>query len=194
MKKILTVLIVTFIMVSSSFAQGFKFGPKLGANMGKIQGNKFSNQYALGYHVGAFAEINFGKKIGIQPEVLWNQINADTVTGFSNVYNVNTSKFENIQLRYLSIPILLNYRPVKMLTLQAGPQFGILINQNQNLVNNGKEAFKNGDLSMLFGAQVNILKLRLYGRYAIGLNDIGDLASSEKWTSQSIQLGVGFSF
>lgn len=194
MKTILTVLVAAIIMCSSSFAQGFKFGPKLGANMGKVQGNKFSDQYALGYHVGAFAEINFGKKFGIQPELLWNQINADTVTGFSNVYNVNASKFENIQLRYLSIPVLLNYRPVKILTLQAGPQFGILINQNENLVNNGKEAFKNGDLSMLFGAQVNVLKLRFYGRYAIGLNDIGDLTSSEKWTSQSIQLGVGFSF
>ena len=192
MKKYLVILLVTLTASATSFAQ-FRIGPKLGANMGKIDGNKFSESYKLGYHLGVFAEIPLGKKFGIQPEVLWNQINSDTVSGFSNLYTgLNQQNLSNPQLNYLSIPLLLTYKPAKVLSLQAGPQFGILINKDKNIFQNGKEAFKNGDLSMLFGAQLNILRVRVYGRYAIGLNDISDVTNQEKWTTRGFQLGVGF--
>ena len=192
MKKYLVILLVSLTASATSFAQ-FRIGPKLGANMGKIDGKGFNEQYKLGYHLGGFAEITLGKKFGIQPEVLWNQINADTVSGFSSVYqNLDNQNLSNPQLNYLSIPLLLTYKPVKVLSLQAGPQFGILINKDKNIFQNGKEAFKNGDLSMLFGAQLNILRVRVYGRYAVGLNDISDVTSQEKWTTSGFQVGVGF--
>ena len=191
MKKYLVILLVTLTASASSFAQ-FRLGPKFGANIGKIDGKGFNDQYKLGYHLGVFAEIPLGKKFGIQPELLWNQINSDTVSGFSSVYqNLNKQNLSNPQLNYLSVPLLLSYKPGKILSLQAGPQFGILINKSKNLFENGKEAFKNGDLSMLFGAQLNIMRIRIYGRYAIGLNNINDLASQEKWTTRGFQLGVG---
>lgn len=192
MKKYLVILLVTLTASATSFAQ-FRIGPKLGANIGKIDGKGFDEQYKLGYHLGVFAEIPLGKKFGIQPEVLWNQINSDTVSGFSSIYqNLDNQNLSNPQLNYLSIPLLLTYKPVKVLSLQAGPQFGILINKDKNIFQNGKEAFKNGDLSMLFGAQLNILRVRVYGRYAIGLNDISDVTSQEKWTTRGFQVGVGF--
>ena len=191
MKKYLVILLVTLTASASSFAQ-FRLGPKFGANIGKIDGKGFNDQYKLGYHLGVFAEIPLGKKFGIQPELLWNQINSDTVSGFSSVYqNLNKQNLSNPQLNYLSVPLLLSYKPGKILSLQAGPQFGILINKSKNLFENGKEAFKYGDLSMLFGAQLNIMRIRIYGRYAIGLNNINDLASQEKWTTRGFQLGVG---
>lgn len=192
MNKYLIIFAVSILSISAS-AQGIKFGPKLGANMGKIDGAGFDEKYALGYHVGGFVEINLSKKLGIQPEVLWNQVKSDTVSGFSNVYKnlVNRNNFNNLQLNYLSIPVLLNYKPSKLITLQAGPQFGILLSSNKNLLQNGQDAFKKGDLSMLAGIQLNILKLRVYGRYVVGLNDISDVGNSEKWRNQGIQLGVG---
>lgn len=191
MKKYLVILLVTLTASATSFAQ-FRIGPKLGANVGKIDGKGFDEQYKLGYHLGVFAEITLGKKFGIQPEVLWNQINSDTVSGFSSIYqNLDNQNLSNPQLNYLSIPLLLTYKPVKVLSLQAGPQFGILINKDKNIFQNGKEAFKNGDLSMLFGAQLNIMRIRVYGRYAVGLNDISDVTSQEKWTTRGFQLGVG---
>ena len=96
-----------------------------------------------------------------------------------------------MQLKYLSIPILLNYKPIKFITLQAGPQFGILTNKSKSLVQNGKDAFKSGDVSMLGGVQVNISHLNVYARYAVGLSNLNDIDNKEKWKSQSIQLGVG---
>ena len=130
-----------------------------------------------------------GKKFAIQPEVLFNQINVDTSSNYSTVYQFN--KVSKVQLKYLSIPIMLNYKPVKYLTLQAGPQFGILTNKSKTLVQNGKDAFKSGDLSMLGGVQVNISHLNIYARYAVGLSNLNDIDNKEKWKSQSIQLGVG---
>jgi hypothetical protein len=144
--------------------------------------------------VGGFVQININKKWGIQPEVLWNQISADTVSGFKALYQNlgnQSSNFNDLKLNYISIPILLNYSPVKMLTFQAGPQFGILLDKNNTLLQNGGNAFKNGELSLLGGVQLNLLKLRVYGRYVIGLNDIGDVGSSEKWRNQGLQVGVG---
>jgi hypothetical protein len=191
MKKSLVIAFLGVLAVSTSFAQ-FRIGPKLGANIGKIDGKGFDEQYKLGYHLGVFAEIPLGKKFGIQPEVLWNQINADTASGFSSIYqNLDDQNLQNPQLNYLSIPLLLTYKPIKILSLQAGPQFGILLNKDQTFLQNGKEAFKNGDFSMLFGAQLNILRVRVYGRYAIGLNNINDLPDQEQWKTTGFQLGVG---
>lgn len=192
MKKYFILLIVS-IITSVSFAQGIKFGPKLGANMGKITGSGFSDKYALGYHIGGFVEINFNKKLGIQPEILWSQIKSDTVTGFKAVYQnlLNQNSFNDLKLSYLSIPILINYRPSKIITLQVGPQFSILVDNGKNLLQNGQDAFKKGDFSLLGGVQLNLLKFRVYGRYAIGLNDISDVGNSEQWKSQTIQVGLG---
>jgi hypothetical protein len=77
------------------------------------------------------------------------------------------------------------------LSLQAGPQFGILLNKDKTLLDNGGEAFKNGDFSMLFGAQLNILRVRVYGRYAIGLNNLNDIDDKEQWKSTGFQVGIG---
>ncbi len=191
MKKSLVILLVAITASSVSFAQ-FRIGPKLGANIGKIDGKGFDEQYKLGYHLGAFAEISLGKKFALQPEVLWNQINSDTVTGFSAIYqNLDDQSLQNPQLNYLSIPLLLTYKPAKILSLQAGPQFGILLNKDKTFLQNGQEAFKNGDFSMLFGAQLNILRVRIYGRYAIGLNNINDLPDQEQWKTTGFQVGLG---
>ena len=78
-----------------------------------------------------------------------------------------------------------------MFSLVAGPQFGILINKNDNLLQNGQSAFTNGDFGMVGGLQVNLKVLRIYGRYNIGLKNINDIGQQDKWTNQQIQLGVG---
>jgi opacity protein-like surface antigen len=181
MKKSLVILLVTITASATSFAQ-FRIGPKLGANIGKIEGKGFDEQYKLGYHLGVFAEIPLGKKFAIQPEVLWNQINSDTASGFKAIYQNLDENVKNPQLNYLSVPLLLTYKPAKVLSLQAGPQFGILLNKDKTFLDNGKEAF---------GAQLNIMRIRLYGRYAIGLNNINDIGDQEKWKTTGFQLGVG---
>jgi hypothetical protein len=191
MKLKLISLAAMLLILSTSFSQGFNIGIKGGASINKITGQSFKDEFTYGYHLGGFATIGLSKKFAIQPEVLFNQFKTDTSSSFSSLYQFN--KVKDIKLNYLSIPILLNYNVSNILALQAGPQFGILIDQSKNLLQNGQDAFKSGDFSMLGGLQLKLLKFRVYGRYAIGLSDINNITNSDKWKSQSIQLGVGLS-
>ena len=184
--------LISLVALLLTFATGFSqitFGVKGGTSINKISGKSFKDQFSYGYHVGAFATLRLGGKISLQPEVLLNQVNTDTSSNFSSVYQFN--HVSKIQLKYLSIPILLNYNVSNLLALQVGPQFGILMDQNKDLLKNGGDAFKKGDFSMISGVQVKLLKFRVYGRYVIGLNDISNIGSQDKWKSQAFQLGVG---
>lgn len=186
-------LAITVMICSTVKSQSFHLGIKGGTTIGKISGQSFSEKFNYGYHIGGAAEIGLSKKWSIQPEVLFNQINTDTSSEFRKIYtSLSTSNLSQIKLSYLSIPILVNYKVSNFLSLQAGPQFGILMDQNETLLQNGQRAFKKGNLSMLGGVQINVASFRIYGRYAVGLSNINDIDNKDKWTSQSIQLGVGF--
>ena len=190
--KSLALLTMSLALTSMSFAQGLHVGIKAGANIFKISGTAMKDEFNFGYNAGAFAEVYFNDKLGIQPEVMFNQTNYRTGTDFSNVYQINNANDVKGKLNYLSIPILLNYNLAKFFTLQAGPQFGILMNKSESLVQNGKDAFKGGDFSMLGGVQLNIGSLKVGGRYVVGLNNINDLPNDQKWKNQGFQVYVGF--
>lgn len=190
MKTKLISLVFMLFIFSVSFSQGLTFGIKGGTSINKLAGKSFKEEFSFGYHVGVFATLGMGGKLSLQPEVLLNQVNTDTAANFSAV-SPNFNKVKNIQLKYLSIPLLLNYKLSNIFALQVGPQFGILIDQNKDLVKNGGDAFKKGDFSMLGGLQLKLFKFRVYGRYVVGLNNLSDIGNSDKWKSQSIQLGVG---
>jgi hypothetical protein len=119
---------------------------------------------------------------------------------FQSVYgtatNVNISSLFNsdnvFKLDYLSIPILLRYTTVGgLFTFNVGPQFGIVLQQDKTLIQSGQDAFTGGDLSMVTGVQLNLLMLRIYGRYNIGLKNINNIDDRDKWTSQQLQVGLG---
>jgi len=191
-KKSLFILLVALVAGSASFAQGFHIGLKGGANIFKIEGKSFKEEFNYGYNAGLFSEINFSKKLGIQPELLWNQSQTRTTNRFNELYNDGVSELKEVKLNYLSIPILLNYSPSKLVTFQAGPQFGILINKDERLLDNGEQAFKSGDFSMLGGVQLNIGSAKVGGRYVVGLTNINDIDNRDEWKNQGFQLYVGF--
>jgi len=60
-------------------------------------------------------------------------------------------------------------------------------------VKNGTDAFAKGDFSMIGGMQLNIAKIKIYGRYAVGLNNINDIDKQDQWKNQNIEIGVGIS-
>lgn len=193
MKTKLFTLFAALLFSQAMMAQ-FHLGVKGGANMTKVQGKSFKDEFKYGYHLGGFAEVRLGNKFVLQPEVLFNQYSTTVDSSFKHVYqNVfNPAYQSNVKLNYLSIPLVLNYKLIgSFLSLQAGPQFGVLISKNKTLLQNGGEAFKHGDFSMLAGAQIKIGSIRLNGRYVIGLNNINDIDNQDQWKSQGFQLSVG---
>ncbi|HVZ26577.1 MAG TPA: porin family protein [Sediminibacterium sp.] len=196
-KSILVCAICSLVCITATKAQGVRLGIKAGTNLNKIGGQSFSNGFDLSYHFGGFLEVDFNKKWGIQPEVLWSQ-STGKPSNFSNVNSTSVHPLldgnQQIKLDYLSIPLLLRYNIGSILTLNAGPQFSILLKEDKTLLQNGQSAFKNGDFAMVAGAQLNFKYLRIYGRYNIGLQNINDIDNKDKWTSQQIQLGLGLRF
>lgn len=195
MKKRIVSLLVVLFCVAIANAQRLDLGAKIGANMTKINGQSFSDAFRLNYQLGFYGEIDFTKHIGIQPELLFSQSSSTVDTsGFKSVYQDAASSLlkKDVKLNYLNIPILLRLNAGRFLTFHVGPQFSILMNNNKNLLANSKDAFKSGDFAAVVGAQINISKLRIYGRYNVGLANISDADSPNKWKNQQLQVGVGF--
>jgi hypothetical protein len=192
MKTKLLALFSLVLFTQAAMAQ-FHLGVKGGVNITKVDGKAFKDEFRYGYHLGGFAEIGLGGKLGIQPEVLWSQNQTRVDSSFSDVYenSLQISNYQDVTLNYLSIPVLLNYKLGSLMTLQAGPQFGILLDQSKTLLENGQEAFKKGDFSLVGGAQIHIAKIRLQGRYFVGLNNISDVGDQNKWNNQGFQLSLG---
>ncbi|MBC8034522.1 MAG: PorT family protein [Chitinophagaceae bacterium] len=191
--RILALLFVFFTGYSSVLAQvpGLQFGIKGGTNITKIVDKSFQDEFRYGYHLGAFAVLKISKDVQLQPEVLFNQYNTRTSSSFKDDV-ANPDNLKNVTLNYLSIPVLLNITPSKLFSFQVGPQFGQLINRDNNLVANGKNAFREGDFSMLGGLQINIGNIKINGRYIIGLSDISELPEQNNWKNQGFQLSLGY--
>jgi len=188
--------IVTLLSVCAFLAnaQFIKIGPKIGANLVKLSGQSFKDNFDFGYYAGGFVELKIGKNGYLQPEVLFNETSVRRSDGFASLYNnlLKSDSLTKIKLKYLSIPVVIGYKIANVLSVEAGAQYGIKMDSHQTLLQNGKEAFKSGDLSLLAGVQIRIAKLRVTGRYAVGLNNINDIDSRDSWKSQAVQLGLGF--
>jgi hypothetical protein len=190
MKKItLSIVCILLFAAQHGQAQGFSLGIKGGADILKVSGKSFDQEFAYGYHLGGFVELKLNKTFSLQPELYYSSASMNKGNSLDTIYtNVDLKK---IKLDYINIPLILNIKPSKKISIQVGPRYGILANSNLSVKKNAENAFKSGDFSMLAGIQFNFSKIRVYGRYQIGLTDINDATSQEKWKSQTIHVGVG---
>lgn len=197
MKKVFMSVVILLSVTTLSQAQGLGGGIKAGANLNKISGQSFNDGFDVSYHFGGFLEIDINKKWGFQPELLWSQTTSKP-SSFKTVYATSVNPLfngnEQIKLDYLSIPLLLRYNVGGILTLNAGPQYSILLKKDRTMLQNGESAFKEGDFAFVLGGQLNFKYLRVYGRYNIGLQNINDIDNKDRWTNQQIQAGLGFRF
>lgn len=193
MKSHLILLLAAFLTVTVGQAQGLHFGVKGGANLTKIDGKAMSDEFNYGYLLGAFAEVGFGKKIFIQPEFLWTQYNSRTGDNFEDIINnaLDGANRRGVKLNYLAIPITLNYRLLEWFSIHAGPQFGVLLNQEKTLLDNGRDAFNAGVVSLVGGAQINFGGFHISGRYFTDINSINSGEVDKAWRNKGFQVGVG---
>lgn len=189
MKKIILSVCSLFLLVAAVNAQTIHVGARAGLNLNKIDGQAFKDGYNAGFHLGGYVEIPLGNAIGIQPELLFNQTNTKYHNSSDPVLQLKDG--ENINLNYLSIPVLLNINAAKILTIQVGPQYSILMNKHSTVWENSKDAFKGGDFALAAGLKVNLGALQVYGRYNVGLTNISDVTNSSSWKSQQLALGIG---
>jgi hypothetical protein len=189
MSKKITFFALFVLFTNVLFAQGFELGIKGGADVQKISGISFKEEFAYGYHLGAYTEIKLSKTFSIQPELYYSAASMNKGNSFDTLYTSIDPK--KIKFGYINIPILFNIKLSEKVKLQAGPRYGILNNTNLSVKANAEKALKMGDFSFVSGIQLQYSKIRVYARYQIGLTNINEISTQEKWKSQSIHIGIG---
>jgi hypothetical protein len=190
MKQI--VLLITLATTATVQAQ-ISFGVKAGVNFAHEKmvnsGYVFLPGTLTSYHGGVYMRAQFGK-IGIQPEIIYSRMggtfNNDLFTG-----SINTD--------YYTVPVLFTYSISKRVTLQLGPQFGILNAATETydgVTRDARYRFKTGDFGIAAGVSVKLPHgFHLGVRYVAGLSDI-DNGMTGNWQSKTtnnvLQVFVGY--
>ena len=158
MKQLFLSILLSFI-VMYSFGQ-LKGGVKGGVNFCNFivskSGDLFTDETfnsKTSYHIGSYVQNSFSDNLAWQIEVLFSN------KGY--IHKVDDQSF-NVSLNYLNWPILLIYKPIKLLEFEVGPEFGYMIS--------GEDFMSSFDLAIDLGARFNISDKFIAGlRYCQGL-------------------------
>jgi hypothetical protein len=165
-------------------------GIKVGQNLTSVN-SVAVDRHAASYHGGVTFQVGLTDKISLVPEVLLSQTKLSTNPSIMDVLGDNSLRPETYHLNYMMVPLLVQVKPFPMLALQAGPQYGILLDQRKDGKENAQLAFKQGEFSFVGGAKVNLGGFFVYGRYVVGLQNINELQDQAKWKTTQWQLGLG---
>lgn len=202
MKKILLLAGVALVSLTSLQAQEFRFGAKAGVNFANQSGDDtefYKNK--TGFHIGGFVEIPLTDKFSVQPELLYSAQGAkidESEDGFS---------FEaKYKMDYINIPIMAKYYIIEGLSVEAGPQVGVLVSAKAEVEESFmgesdseefdfKDESSTLDLGIGVGAAYRLTNgLFFSARYVLGLSNVNDFEGSDDYKQQNrvIQLSVGF--
>lgn len=191
MKKII-LLASIFVAFTVKAQEKLGIGIKVGQNLTSVN-SVAVDRHTASYHGGVTFQIGLTDKISLVPEVLLSQTKLSTNPNIMEVLGDNKYNPETYHLSYMMVPLLVQVKPFSFLLLQAGPQYGILIDQKKDGKENAQLAFKEGEFSFVVGAKVNLGGFFVYGRYVVGLQDINALQDQAKWKTRQWQLGIGMS-
>ena len=176
----------------------FRLGVKAGVNINKITGKAYNESFNYNFQGGAFAQFNFSKRFGIQPEVSFVQSQTeftdDTNTIYDDLFGGGTQ--HKAKLNYLEIPVLLNINigPSKRVKLQVGPSYGALLKQTVDSLKTNMDIYKNGEWSAIGGIWLQLPLVNISARYKLGLTDVNSIDDRQQWKNQAIQISAGFTF
>lgn len=186
MKTILIVLLVG-INYSIAVAQNVNFGIKGGLNLSSLTGDVSDLDSRTSFHFGAIAEIEISETFSIQPEVLFSSQGA------------KDSQFdEELRLNYLNLPIMAKYFAASGLSIEAGPQIGVLLSAKSEFdgeEEDVEEAFNDLDLGVNFGLGYKLENgINFALRYTVGISNVLDEGDEFKVRNGVFQLSVGYFF
>jgi hypothetical protein len=170
----------------------FGIGVKVGQNFSSVN-SVAVDRHSASFHGGVAFQIGLTEKISLVPELLLSQTKLATNSSIALVFSDDNLKPETYHLNYLMIPLLVQVKPFSSLLLQAGPQYGILLDHKKDGIESAKLAFQEGEFSFVGGAKVNLGGFFVYGRYVVGLQNISELQDQAKWRTTQWQLGIGLS-
>lgn len=175
MKKLLLLLFLATASIAQ--AQFIQFGVKGGVNFANIKSDKIDYSNRTSYHVGALLEIRVFQNMSFQPELLYS------------VQGAEQSGSTTIDLQYVNVPMMLKFYLISnKLSVELGPQFGFLIDNN---LNNTYET-QDFDFSAGGGIALDLTKsLFVQARYMAGMSELSKKAQAK---NNTIQISLGLKF
>lgn len=187
-----------FAMAFAQSTGGPKFGVKAGANLSSFTGSDSKSK--VGFYAGAFVNVPISEVFSIQPEVVYSQQGAKA----KDKYYFGAIAVTDIKqiLGYINVPIMVQYNATPKFYLEAGPEFGFLINAK------AKENFMGTPLSrdnktllntFNFGAGIGLgykftPNLGVNVRYIAGLTKIVKNEYGDDSKNTNFQLGINYYF
>ncbi|WP_099708910.1 porin family protein [Flavobacterium sp. 9] len=161
MKKSMLIICTLFFGVTvMAQTQKIKLGVKAGLNLASLNfdESELNSSSKTGFTAGFMVEIPMAKSFSLQPELLYSQ--QGSKTSFSDKDVTNSHYKSTIDLNYLNIPVMLKYYVFEGLSIQAGPQIGILLKANNKYQDNflgyeNHESFNLKDYSTGIDTSVN---------------------------------------
>ncbi|MEL1253625.1 porin family protein [Flavobacterium sp. DGU38] len=208
-------IVCALLMCAGVMAQTekVKLGVKAGLNVSSLtfDENELDSSSKNGFTAGLMAEIPLAKNFLVQPELLYSQ--QGMKLSYSDPEVENSHYKSTIALNYINIPVMLKYYVVKGLSLQAGPQVGILLKANNKYQDNflgydnhekmDLKEYSNGiDASVNFGIGYQFIdKLYVDARYNMSYNNVfKDVTANTNYVINSdmknriFQITVGYFF
>ena len=204
MRKIFTILTVSFFVSLGLMAQPKKmhiklgYGLKTGLNFTHFRLNDLRDQpdehlntkWRTGFVLGGFVTVPVYKKISIQPEFLYSSMGGD--------YWTQLQEHVRARYNYFSIPVTLKYNLCKNFALLAGPQFDFLI-QGKESTGEGKfkvsDNLKDHDILVTGGIEFWASKHIVFQvRYMRGFNDVDYRSNMVRYYNEGVQGTFGIKF
>jgi len=193
MKRLFTLLFLTAITTTT--AQGLDLGFKLGFNFANVSGIEDFNQ-RTGLSAGFFAGAKLGDKIGLQIDALYSQQGAEVGATYSDIV-------QDFNLDYISIPVVVKYYLTDNLNIHAGPQMGILLNDQTSVVGQVFDNIEADTVDWLGTLGIGLdlpLGLRAEARYSFGLTRVNgsvtipSLPTIQEGRTRMTTLSIGYSW
>jgi hypothetical protein len=153
-KKIGVLLAVLVLAGTQLFAQSFQLGIKGGGNLSDFLSEGNSNQSSFsalaGWNAGVFVNFWLGNHFAIAPEVLYTTEGAGiktTTTGDNGTVTVNN----NLNLRYVSLPLMAKLRFTGGFYVEAGPEVSLNVSSSAWEDRSVKDVTNNAELGAAAG-------------------------------------------
>jgi len=211
--KVIFIGFFLILLPQISSSQEARFGVKGGLNYSSIVGDLTDGvKFRFSGHAGVFLELDFTYKFALQPELLYSsqgfQFSSDLAQIDGNPTPGGNDFRTNVQLNFITVPILGKFRLNEKYALEFGPQFGFLLNQvtkikNLDELDSSNEKSRNsisGNFQLDYGAAVGASirfndQFSLSPRFYVGLrNRLNGLEGNFQNYHASIQLSANYLF